>query len=326
MVTFIAPVSFGLGDLVVSLPAIQGLIESRGRVVLVTRAAIQAELAARIPNLTETVAESALDACGLVAGDAYYNLREHPLQRDYWWGSPEFERDYPGYRINDILTQICRDLGVPADFGNPRPLRWYSRRDFSQKVIFIPGSDGPYKCWPTENWIALYNELLLLGFSCVLLGQPECSREVKLLVEAGLPWLPTPRLADAVDALSSSAAVIGVDTGLSHLAVQQGVPTIVLYTRLSVFVRPYPHSFPLFAADCQPACKERFLSGAHNAVTRLPGQSEPAWSCCAPAGSSCMSKISVEQVLEIMLAPELQKRMSVAGVRNGKQGAADPHA
>ncbi|HEY9871218.1 MAG TPA: glycosyltransferase family 9 protein [Candidatus Obscuribacterales bacterium] len=322
MVAFIAPISFGLGDLVVSLPAIQGLIESHGGVVLVTRAAVQEELAARIPNLTGTVAESALEAAGPVAGDAYYNLREHPLQRDYWWGSPEFERDYPGYRINDILEHICRDLRVPADFGNPRPLRWYRRPDFFQKVIFIPGSDGPYKCWPTENWIALYNELRLLGYSCALLGQPECSREVGLLVEAGLPWLPTPRLVEALDAVSSSAAVVGVDTGLSHLAVQQGVPTIVLYTRLSLFVRPYPHSFPLFAPGCDPACKERFLRGAHNAVTRLPGPAQPAWSCCLPAGSSCMSKIPVEQVLEIMLAPDFQKRMSVGGVRNGKRGAA----
>ena len=56
---YVAPVSFGLGDLVVSLPAIQALIE-RGRhrgeeTWLVSRSAAQARLAERIAGLTGSV-------------------------------------------------------------------------------------------------------------------------------------------------------------------------------------------------------------------------------------------------------------------------------
>jgi hypothetical protein len=160
----------------------------------------------------------------------------------------------------------------------------------------------------------LCDELGLRGFQCAMVGQPERSLEVRELVEAGVPWLPTPGLGEALDAISSSAAVVGVDTGLSHVAVQQGIPTVVLYTRLSVFVRPYRHCFPLFAPDCGPACRDRFLCGAHNFHTVVAERTEPSWSCCLPHGSSCMSKIGVEQVLEIMLRRDFQDRMSaVAG-------------
>ena len=59
---YVAPISFGLGDLVVSLPAIQALI-AQGRhdgdeTWLVTRSVAQARLADRIAGLTGWVDEA----------------------------------------------------------------------------------------------------------------------------------------------------------------------------------------------------------------------------------------------------------------------------
>ncbi len=51
------------------------------------------------------------------------DLRDHPLQRDHWWGSPEFEAAYGPLSINEIIARIGADLGVVADFcgtGAPR--------------------------------------------------------------------------------------------------------------------------------------------------------------------------------------------------------------
>ena len=59
-----APVSFGLGDLVVSLPAVQALIGEPGagdETWLVARSPVQAALAERIDGLTGCVAEDAFD-------------------------------------------------------------------------------------------------------------------------------------------------------------------------------------------------------------------------------------------------------------------------
>src|SRR6266508_3222673 len=119
--TYIAPISFGLGDLIVSLPAIQALITENqpGATWLVARAAGQVLLADRIAGLGGCVPEDAFDP--VRADGRFVDLRDHPLQRDYWWGSPEFDRDVGPLSINEILGRICADLGIPAGFSQPVP-------------------------------------------------------------------------------------------------------------------------------------------------------------------------------------------------------------
>src|SRR4029453_3493130 len=237
MTNFIAPVSWGLGDLIVSLPAVQGLIACGQPTWLVTRSEFQVGLAERIPGLAGPIAEGELPGKFRPHTDAYYNLREHPIQTNYWWGSPEFERDFSGYRINDILDLICRDLKIPADFRRLVPLACEFKPEFSETIVFLPGSDGSYKCWPNENWQALGRKLQRLGMHCVMVGEPNNSNEVCELAQAGMSWVPTPTLAQALDVLSSSRAVVGVDTGLTHLAVHQGQPTVAVFRQNPIYYR-----------------------------------------------------------------------------------------
>ena len=91
MTTYIAPISWGLGDLVVSLQAVQTLIDQGGQTYLIARSQCQSELAMRVQGLAGTVLERDFDSSNLAPADLYLNLREHPLQKNYWWGSPEFE-------------------------------------------------------------------------------------------------------------------------------------------------------------------------------------------------------------------------------------------
>ena len=111
--TLLAPVSYGLGDLVVSLPAVQALIGEGQPVWLVARAPAQRLLAERIAGLAGVVDEAEL---GRGTGDRFIDLRDHPLQRDYWWGSAAFEAESGPMNINQILQLICRDFGINADF------------------------------------------------------------------------------------------------------------------------------------------------------------------------------------------------------------------
>src|SRR5262249_55543962 len=154
---------------------------------------LQVGLAERIAGLAGTVAEGDLPA-RLQPTDSYYNLRQHPIQTDYWWGSPEFERDFGGFAINDILALICRDLKIPAQYDRLVPLAYEPKPEFSETVAFLPGSDGSYKCWPNEHWQALRSELRRLRIHCVIVGEPDKSREVCELVKAGMSWVPTPTL------------------------------------------------------------------------------------------------------------------------------------
>ena len=60
--TLLAPVSYGLGDLVVSLPAVQALIGEDQPVWLVARAPSQRLLAERVEGLAGVVDEADADA------------------------------------------------------------------------------------------------------------------------------------------------------------------------------------------------------------------------------------------------------------------------
>jgi hypothetical protein len=103
--TYIAALGGGLGDVIVSKPVIEALI-ARGKTVLVMRTSRQTGFENLIPGLTGTIKESELKTRVLDKTERYLNLREHRMQTDYFWGGPEFERDYPNFRINDILTGL----------------------------------------------------------------------------------------------------------------------------------------------------------------------------------------------------------------------------
>src|ERR1700690_1555247 len=110
----VAPVSLGLGDLVVSLPAAQALIDAGQRggadTLLGARSRSQALFAPGIAGLSGCVLEASMEPGG--PGDRFVDLRDHPLQRDFWWGSPLFEDTFGPLNINDILARICADLGI----------------------------------------------------------------------------------------------------------------------------------------------------------------------------------------------------------------------
>src|SRR5579864_2826245 len=141
----VAPVSLGLGDLVVSLPAVQALIEEGDRrgdeTWLVARSESQALLASRITGLSGCLPEASLEE--RQPGDRFVDLRDHPLQRDFWWGSPRFEDTFGPLNINDILARICTDLGIPADFSRPVPLRVCPRPELEDSVLLVTETDGP---------------------------------------------------------------------------------------------------------------------------------------------------------------------------------------
>ena len=146
---YVAPVSFGLGDLVVSLPAIQALI-ARGRrdgveTWLIARSHGQAMLADRIAGLSGWVDEESFDRND--HDGTLVDLRDHYLQRDWWWGSAEFEQAFGALTINDILGRICADFGIPADFTRPIPLAALPRPELSSSVLLVTETDGASKQW-----------------------------------------------------------------------------------------------------------------------------------------------------------------------------------
>jgi Glycosyltransferase family 9 (heptosyltransferase) len=302
--TYIAPIGNGLGDLVVSLPVVQALIEQGEKTVLVLRSPRQEGFAELVPGLAGCVREVDIplmfpDGMG---EHRYLNLREHRLQTDYVWGSAEFEQKYPGYKIADIVRDISRDFGIDADFGKLKPLPFRDRVELHDTVLFIPGSDGIFKCWLTDSWLELAYRIESAGMSVAVVGQPHRSIAVSELIEGGLSWLVTATLSDALDVVSSARAVVSIDTGLLHLALQQLVPSVGIWINNPGslnYSRTVHHCFPLISPRCSPSCVSEELDKNLNLVTEFgEWRGYDSWMCHASQRDRCMNNVSVDSVWE----------------------------
>ena len=178
------------------------------------------------------------------------DLRDHPLQRDHWWGSPEFEATFGPLDINEILERICGDFGISADFSAPTPLRSSPVPGLGRTVLLVTETDGPAKAWPAAKWESLAAQLRP-RFEVRQVTRTATGGELDPLIA---PALPLPNPGATVDALSSCRGVIGIDTGLTHIAVQQRTPTVTICRHGSVYFRALVPLPALRGAPCDAAC------------------------------------------------------------------------
>ena len=291
---YVAPISFGLGDLVVSLPAIQALI-AQGRdhgveTWLVARSVAQAQLAGRIAGLGGCVDEESFDRDD--HDGRFVDLRDHPLQRDWWWGSAEFEDAFGPLTINDILSRICADFGIPADMTRPIPLVAFPRPELSACVILVTESDGTSKQWSVDRWRSIAGALRARGLDLRLITRDEPSPELR---DLGIAEARAPSPGDALDALGAARAVVGIDTGLTHLAVQQGTPTITICRAPAVFFRAWPHAAAVVGDRCDDACIAVEKEYAYNARVDLRGFRWQPRLC--PVGGRCLDSVRPDDIL-----------------------------
>jgi heptosyltransferase I len=143
------------------------------------------------------------------------------------WGMHAVER-------NRRLAAQALGYAVPAtlDYGikaAPSGFEWLAGNPYA---VLLHGTSGDYKLWAEENWIKLAGNLTSRGLSCVLTWGSDKERERSERIAAEVPRsLVAPALQfDQLGALLAGATVIvGVDTGLTHLAAALGRPTVGIY-------------------------------------------------------------------------------------------------
>ena len=137
-----------------------------------------------------------------------------------------------GYQIpND--SEI--NYGIKNQFTKiiaPPPSITQSSINDNPYVLFVHGSSRNEKCWVEEKWIEL-GKLANNNNIHVLLpwGNPLEQQRAKQIATqlTNATVLPQLTLTDLAKIMVSSVGVIGVDTGLSHLAAALEIPTISLY-------------------------------------------------------------------------------------------------
>ena len=103
----------------------------------------------------------------------------------------------------------------------------------SRTLVFVHGTSRDDKLWPEEHWIELGRRVIAQGWRIALphAGAHELARARRLqgaLGEAAEIW-PSMTLDALVDRMDATRGVIGVDSGLSHIAVALDLPHVQIY-------------------------------------------------------------------------------------------------
>ncbi len=99
-------------------------------------------------------------------------------------------------------------------------------------LVFLHGSSADNKLWPQAQWQSL-TQLAISHYYTVYLpwgNEQEKARAEKIAENSEFCHvLPKMNLTDIAGLLANASAVVGVDTGLAHLAAALSVPGITLY-------------------------------------------------------------------------------------------------
>ena len=153
-------------------------------------------------------------------------------------------------RFYDVRLRVARDLHavernrrlVGQVFGYaPRGIARYGllRPDepppwapAERYVVLLHAASRMAKRWPDERWVELAKLLGAQGYAAVFPGGTDKERAHAQRLAAQIPAAvaaPAMTLVEAAALLGHAAGVVGVDTGLTHLAVAMGVPTVGIY-------------------------------------------------------------------------------------------------
>lgn len=132
---------------------------------------------------------------------------------------------------------VASALDVPPADGDPdygivaAPLAapWLPPHPY---VVLLTATSRDDKLWPEARWLALMRRLQERGYACVLPAGSGAERaRAERLAGAMPPAVAAPPLsiAELAQLMAGAAAVVGVDTGLTHLSAALGRPTVALF-------------------------------------------------------------------------------------------------
>ena len=135
---------------------------------------------------------------------------------------------------NRMLAAAAFGYVLPAqlDYGihaNPERPAWLTVMPYT---VLLHATSRADKQWPQAHWAALGQQLNQRGLHIVLPWGNAAEKQMSEAIAAQLEHVtvaPAMSLAEAATVLAGAASVAGVDTGLAHLAVALGRPTVGVY-------------------------------------------------------------------------------------------------
>jgi heptosyltransferase-1 len=105
----------------------------------------------------------------------------------------------------------------------------------ARTVVFAHGTTRADNEWPEDHWLALADRLVSQGFRIALPQSNATELDLVTRMARSLQgradvW-PRMALPQVMDAMAASGGVIGVDSGLSHLAVALNLPHVQIFSQ-----------------------------------------------------------------------------------------------
>jgi heptosyltransferase-1 len=172
-------------------------------------------------------------ARGKKIGHAVDSARE-PLAARFYDRRFSVPKDLHAVERNRLLAALAFDytIDTPPDYGiaaSPLAADWLPNSDYA---VLLTATSRADKEWPEPDWQALGTALVATGLRCVLPGgsAPERERASRIANSFGRSLAaPAMNLAELAGLLAGARLVVGVDTGLVHLAAALKRPTLALY-------------------------------------------------------------------------------------------------
>lgn len=157
------------------------------------------------------------------------SIRE-PLAAKFYDVTHAVPRDQHAVVRNRMLTGLALGYQPEAavDYGLVQPPPSGS----APYVVLLHGTSRPAKEWQEQNWVDLGRWLQRRGLQVVLPWGTEAERQLceRLCVAIeGSRILPRQRLNATARVIAEAALVVGVDTGLMHLAAAYRVPLLAIF-------------------------------------------------------------------------------------------------
>jgi ADP-heptose:LPS heptosyltransferase len=201
-----------------------------------------------------------------------------------------------------VIEEYCRQHNVPItdqhsslqiDPSISAKVKLFLKNNHLEgypRILIHAGPSGAFREWPMENWRSLVKELVEQGFDNII--------QVGSSLRGSLEFVPhvvIPNVFSAVDRLTLEESIalvsdcdllLGIDSGLLHIAASVGTPAVGIFGSTSPELRFSPDRACLCVVskvECQ---------GCHHRAPRLH------WVTGCPFNLNCMKSITVNEVLQ----------------------------
>ena len=161
------------------------------------------------------------------------SVRERAAARFYDVGIPVARRMHAVERNRLLCAQVFGyRVGTPPDYGLAPPAEPPAWAPGSRYIVMLHAASHKQKLWPEAYWVELGQRFARAGFGAVLPAGSAAERAAAHRIAIDVPGsivAPPAALPELAALIARAWAVVGVDTGLTHLAVALGRPTVGIY-------------------------------------------------------------------------------------------------